>query len=172
MSNAVDHTGTQNSSSTRRTAVRHKGATKLQITGEEREHCHLWLSRKIVDNKVFVFITTLLTFYALVGDDVKLIATNKPADRIFDILTIVCLLIFSFEIVVSCLGKSDYFLGFFFILDVVSTSTLILDISTVSELVMGDGEDLEKLRSGRTARGRKSGQSCKGHPISEDSETV
>jgi class 3 adenylate cyclase len=113
-----------------------------------------------VDNKVFVFLTTVLTFYALIGDDMKLLTTNKPADSIFDIITIVCLFIFTIEITLSCLGKSDYFLGFFFILDVISTLTLLLDISVVSEFLMGDSEgSLDKMRSGRTARvGAKAGR--------------
>ena len=36
------------------------------------------------------------------------------------------LAIFSIEIVLSSLGKHDYFMGFFFILDVVATSTLVI----------------------------------------------
>jgi len=116
-------------------------------------------SKKVVDHKLFTFITTMLTIYALIGDDCKLISTNKPADRIFDVITIVCLAIFSIEIVLSSLGKRDYFMGFFFILDVIATSTLVLDISIVSDAMLGDGEDLDKLRSGRTARvGAKAGR--------------
>jgi len=110
------------------------------------------LTKVVVDSKYFVFLCTVLTFYALIGEDVKLIATNKPSDSYFDAVTIFCLVVFSIEIMLSCIGKRDYFLGFFFTLDVVSTCTMVLDISSVSEFVMGDGEDLEKLRSGRTAR--------------------
>merc|ERR1740133_846709 len=37
--------------------------------------------------------------------------------------------------------------------------TLILDLSWVSDYLMGDGEDLDKMRSGRTARiGAKAGR--------------
>jgi len=57
------------------------------------------------------------------------------------------------------MGKDDYILGFFMALDVVSSVTLILDLSYVSEMLLGDGEDLDKMRSGRTARvGAKAGR--------------
>lgn len=112
------------------------------------------ISRKMVENKWFVFFTTVLTIYALIGDDLRLRFTNKPADFTFNIITLVCLVVFAAEITLSCLGKSDYFLGFFFILDVVSTSTMLLDLTWVSEIVLGSGEaeDVGKLRGGRTAR--------------------
>merc|ERR1719149_568293 len=100
-----------------------------------------------------------MTVYALVGDDIRLLATNKPADIIFNVTTLFCLLLFSFEVVISCIGKDDYMWGFFFSLDIVSTGTLILDLSWVSDFLMGEGDDLDKMRSGRTARvGAKAGR--------------
>lgn len=125
---------------------------QLRRRGQQEACCRHW-SRAIVENKVFVGFTTLLTVYALVGDDIRLLCTNKPADLYFDILTILCIAIFSLEIILSCIGKSDYFLSFFFLLDIIATSTMILDISWVAEFVNGDGEEnLNNLRSGRTAR--------------------
>jgi hypothetical protein len=115
--------------------------------------------RKIVENKYFVGFTTILTVYALIGDDIRLLATNKPADNVFNGFTITCLVVFTFEIVLSVFGKSDYFLGFFFWLDVISTGTLVLDLTWVAEVAFGEGESVDKLRSGRTARlGAKAGR--------------
>lgn len=113
---------------------------------------YYYYSSRIVNNKVFVGFTTVLTVYALTGDDFRLLATDKPADIVFNILTIFCLLAFSLEILLSCLGKEDYFMGFFFGLDAVSTVTLILDLTWVSEHIVGDEDDFDKARSGRTAR--------------------
>mmetsp|Transcript_136458 Transcript_136458/g.240603 ORF Transcript_136458/g.240603 Transcript_136458/m.240603 type:complete len:1034 (-) Transcript_136458:126-3227(-) len=144
-----------------RRAIRNDTTRVLkQIGALRREEPYLTsCSRAIVENKFFVAFTTVLTIYALVGDDCRILLTNQPADDYFNVLTISCLVIFTFEIVVSCLGKSDYFLGFFFCLDVISTVTLLLDLTWVSDIVMGDGEDLNKLRSGRTARvGAKAGR--------------
>jgi class 3 adenylate cyclase len=118
-----------------------------------KEHCCRAFSKVVVDHKSFMAFTTVFTFYALIGDDVKLIATDKPADVVFNVITGFAMVLFTFEIVISCIGKRDYFLGFFFTLDVISTSTLVLDISYVADAVWGaDSEDLDMLRSGRTAR--------------------
>ncbi|CAE8647900.1 unnamed protein product, partial [Polarella glacialis] len=100
-----------------------------------------------------VCLTTLLTIYALTGDDLRLMLTEKPADLYFDVMVSFCLLVFTLEICVSCLGKADYWLGFFFYLDVISTVSLVLDLTYVSELMAGgQGRDASSMRSGRTAR--------------------
>jgi class 3 adenylate cyclase len=112
-------------------------------------------SRYIVDNKYVVFISVVLTAYALIGDDIRLICTDKKADVVFNILTIVCIVFFSAEVAGSCLGKQDYFLGFFFWLDLLATVTLILDITWVNEAVFSSSSDMDladRARSGRTAR--------------------
>jgi len=144
-----------------RRAIRNDTTRVLkQIGALRREEAYLTsCSRAIVENKFFVAFTTVLTIYALVGDDCRILLTNQPADDYFNVLTISCLVIFTFEIVVSCLGKSDYFLGFFFCLDVISTLSLLLDLTWISDVAVGDGEDLDTLRSGRTARiGAKAGR--------------
>lgn len=120
------------------------------------------ISRVLVNNKYFIGFTTLLTVYALTGDDIRLICTRKPADMIFNYIVMLCIVVFSFEVVVSCLGKDDYFMGFFFVLDVASTATLVLDLSWVSDELAGGGEDddqAKNARAGRTARiGAKAGR--------------
>eukprot|EP00927_Polykrikos_kofoidii_P027642 TRINITY_DN24245_c0_g1_i1.p1 TRINITY_DN24245_c0_g1~~TRINITY_DN24245_c0_g1_i1.p1 ORF type:complete len:956 (+),score=167.15 TRINITY_DN24245_c0_g1_i1:203-3070(+) len=125
---------------------------------------HIRVSRAIVENKYFVGFTTILTMWALLGDDMRRF-THKSADPYFDAIVYLCLVVFSIEIVVSCLGKHDYYLGFFFWLDVVSTGTLVLDLSAVAELVAAgnsdpdEGQSGEQLKSGRTARvGAKAGR--------------
>jgi len=101
-----------------------------------------------------VGFTTLLTIYALIGDDLRLICTQRDADPIFDVVVILCLVVFTIECILSCIGKDDYSLSFFFWLDVVSTGSLILDLSYVSEGLQGGDEegDMSNLRGGRTAR--------------------
>lgn len=114
-------------------------------------------SRYIVDNKYVVFVSVVLTFYALLGDDIRLLTTDAGADETFNALTIFCITFFSVEVMLSCFGKIDYFLSFFFFLDTIATVTLVMDLSMVNEYIMnggGDG-DLElgdRARTGRTAR--------------------
>jgi len=113
------------------------------------------LAQRVVGNKVFVTITTLLTCYVLTGDDLKMMCTNKPADQYFDIVTYVCIFLFAVEVILSSLGKTDYFLSFFFMLDVGSTATLVLDISYINEFILDliKGPDQSVSNSGpQTAR--------------------
>uniref|UniRef100_A0A0G4FMQ5 Guanylate cyclase domain-containing protein n=1 Tax=Chromera velia CCMP2878 TaxID=1169474 RepID=A0A0G4FMQ5_9ALVE len=55
----------------------------------------------------------------------------QSADIYFNIVNIVALFFFSLEIVLSSIGKEDYFGKFFFWLDVISTASLIFDITWV-----------------------------------------
>mmetsp|Transcript_24618 Transcript_24618/g.57169 ORF Transcript_24618/g.57169 Transcript_24618/m.57169 type:complete len:975 (+) Transcript_24618:54-2978(+) len=119
-------------------------------------------SGRLVENTAFISLTTILTLYALTGDDIRVLLTEKPADIWFNGMVLACLAIFTFEIIISVMGKSDYWLGFFFVLDVISTATLLLDLTWVDwEAFFGGGSsdssesedaDSGSLRSGRTAR--------------------
>jgi len=79
---------------------------------------------------------TVLTIYVLVGDDIRLLCFEKRSDPIFNGFTIFCLVLFSVELTISCMTKKDYFLGFWFVLDVVATFSLIFDLTYVSEAMM------------------------------------
>jgi len=95
-------------------------------------------------------ITTILTFYALTADDLRILLTEKDADTTFNVICLFCVVVFSAEIALSCLGKTDYYFSFFFWLDIVSTGTLVLDLTWVAEAIQGG--DMANARSGRTAR--------------------
>merc|ERR1712194_45142 len=89
----------------------------------------------IVGHSAFTTVTNSLTVYALIGTDVQMMATTKSADMTFDIITIVCIVVFAVEIVLSSVGKDDYIFGFFFVLDIASTITLFLDLSFVYDVI-------------------------------------
>lgn len=117
--------------------------------------------RAFSDHPYWIPVALVLTLFALLGDDIRLMFTDKSFDTVYSALTVVCIVAFSIEIVVNSIGKDDYLFGFFFILDIVSTGTLLLDLDWVSTALFGDGEsdDLDQTRSGRTARvGSKAGR--------------
>lgn len=130
---------------------------------------------RLAESVYFSLVTTTLTIYALFGDDIRLGLTTKPADETFDSITIACMAVFGFEIIVCSIGKAGYIFGFFFILDVASTLTLLLDITTISEDLFGDtlsgdgaqgatsdsgaGDSAEAARAARMSRaGTKAGR--------------
>ena len=82
----------------------------------------------MLDSEVVSVIMTVITIYALFGDDIRVLATDKDGDPVFWILNIISMIAFTAEIIAASLVKTDYFNGFFFWLDVVSTLSLLLDI--------------------------------------------
>lgn len=97
-----------------------------------------WCCKQVCDSKIFASITTILTLYALFGDDMRLILTEKKSDEIFDHITITAMGLFTIEIIAFCGGKPEYMFGFFFWLDIISTVTLVIDVTTVGEKLFGD----------------------------------
>ena len=74
---------------------------------------------------------TLITVYALFADDFRVLIFTKSADNVFNTLTTIAFVSFMLELFLSCLAKDDYFLGFYFWLDLVSTLSLIMDIGWI-----------------------------------------
>ena len=85
----------------------------------------------ILDGAVFSSLMTIITLYALFGDDIRVLVTDIDGDPTFWVLNIIALWAFSFEIMAASLAKPDYFNGFFFWLDFISTASLLLDIGWV-----------------------------------------
>mmetsp|Transcript_24063 Transcript_24063/g.74800 ORF Transcript_24063/g.74800 Transcript_24063/m.74800 type:complete len:943 (-) Transcript_24063:56-2884(-) len=113
--------------------------------------------RRLAASSAFSVLTTVLTLYALFGDDMRLLFTEKPSDPIFDGVTVACIVIFAIEILACSVGKAGYFLGFFFWLDLASTMTLLVDITPVAERLLGDSisnaDGDSTSTSGRSAGG-------------------
>lgn len=84
-----------------------------------------------IEGKGFQTVVTLFTLYALFAADLKYLISTKGSDDIWDAFTIFSLFIFTFEICCTIFYKKKYLLSFFFWLDVLSTITLIFDLSYV-----------------------------------------
>jgi class 3 adenylate cyclase len=108
-------------------------------------------------------ITTVLTIYALFGDDFRLLVTYQNLDDMFNAVTITCILVFVVEIIVASIGKADYFFSFFFALDVISTATLFLDLTWVNTLLFcADAEGGSVGETGKTAKtGSRAGRTVR-----------
>ena len=105
-------------------------------------------------------IMTIVTLFALFGDDIKLACFKKSADPVFDDIAFFCLVMFTAEITLNAISQEGYFNSFYFWLDVISTLSLITDISWMWEIIVGnqdyaasDAEQAGQLaRAGRGAR--------------------
>jgi len=125
--------------------------SNTQSNTQNGARCHRACER-MSENIGFSVLTSLLTVWALMSDDVRLITTNAPMDDWFDLVTCFCLLVFIIEVVISSFGKQDYFGGLFFFLDIVSTSTLILDLTFVSDEWFADDDNIYQMKNSKTAR--------------------
>lgn len=81
---------------------------------------------------------TIVTIYALLGDDLKLLTTTLSADDTFTTLTSIALVLFMLELILASIGKEGYINSFFFWLDLVSTLSLVTDIEPIWSKVIGD----------------------------------
>lgn len=73
--------------------------------------------------------------WSLFADDIRIIAFEKDADPVFDGITITLIVIFTVEIALSWYVLEEYACSFFFFLDLISTISLIFDISMFTELI-------------------------------------
>eukprot|EP00386_Alphamonas_edax_P009943 GDKI01032478.1.p1 GENE.GDKI01032478.1~~GDKI01032478.1.p1 ORF type:complete len:848 (-),score=288.72 GDKI01032478.1:159-2702(-) len=89
------------------------------------------------DGKFMTILMTILTFFALFGDDVRLAAFYKAADPYFFSLFIVAFALFLTEIIAFSIIKEDYKWSFFFFLDFVATFSLLPDIKWIVEPLQG-----------------------------------
>jgi hypothetical protein len=81
---------------------------------------------------------TIITIYALFGDDLRLLTCPKSIDDYFFAASSVCLFFFTVEIILASISQEGYFLGFYFWLDLVSTVSLITDIGWLWDIIMGE----------------------------------
>lgn len=82
----------------------------------------------------------LVTLYALIGDDVKLLSFTKYADDVFMWLNIGAIIMFSIELILSSIGTKEYFGSFFFWLDLISTLSILTDIEPLWDRIIGGSD--------------------------------
>jgi hypothetical protein len=92
---------------------------------------------KFINRWPVVSFMTLITVYALFADDVRLLATTKPYDEVFYSLTSISMICFLLELFLASLASPDYFLGFYFWLDLIATVSLLTDIAWIWDEVTG-----------------------------------
>ena len=95
---------------------------------------------------------TIVTIYALLGDDLRIICWDADADPVFLGITIASMVFFTIEIVLASIGKPEYFNSFFFWLDLLSTISLITDVEPVMQAITGGGNSANAAEAAAIAR--------------------
>lgn len=92
------------------------------------------LSKFLNHNGVTIFMA-IITIYSLFADDIRQLAFTRAADPVFWSLTCLCFFFFTLEIILSSIALDDYFLSFYFFLDIIATASLIFDIGWLWNLI-------------------------------------
>jgi hypothetical protein len=84
-----------------------------------------------LDNIYFNLFITLITIYVLFASDFQAACFQAKDDLIFDVLSFVMMGIFMLEMVLSFVIRKSYRFSFFFWLDLISTFSLLLDVTFI-----------------------------------------
>lgn len=92
---------------------------------------------KILQHTSVMLFMAVLTMYAIFMDDVRMLTLHKDSDDIIFGITCWVMAMFILEIILSSIGIPDYFIGFYFWLDVIATFSLITDIDWIWNPIVG-----------------------------------
>lgn len=126
------------------------------INSEKKHKIDTQGCKKSIDNFLshwFIqLFMTIITVYALLGDDFRLLFFSKASDDTFTMLTFASMILFLLELVLASVGKPDYFNSFFFWLDLFSTISLITDIEFIMNALTGGGDQADSADAASLAR--------------------
>jgi class 3 adenylate cyclase len=136
------HTTYAHAPHTRRTRAAHAHHTRAHT----HTHATLWRClqtriKRLLNHQVWQAVVSIVTIFALYGDDIRLLALPKTADVVFHWLSFFALLLFVSEMSMQSYSVQGYKYSFDFWLDFVSTFSLIPDIAFLWELIIGAEED-------------------------------
>lgn len=102
---------------------------------------------------------TIITIYALLGDDLRIIFSPKSGDPWFLMGTAISMVMFSIEIILASIAKEGYFGSFFFWLDLISTVSLFTDIEPIMDALTGGNSNdaADSAAIARASRGARIG---------------
>ena len=108
---------------------------------------------------------TALTVYALFGDDLRFLLTNRPADPVFYSISIIALVFFILELFLNWMANPGWCLGFYFWLDFLATLSLIPDIGWMWDplwaALTNEGPDVNGADTGSGGDALKVGRSSR-----------
>jgi hypothetical protein len=81
----------------------------------------------------------IITIYSLFGDDIRSVLFEASDDYKFYIMTSISFGFFVVEMILQSFLREDYWLGFYFWLDLISTLSLLTDIGWIMNALIDAG---------------------------------
>ena len=166
MSDGVDFTETK-SSDNDNSIVDDEADSKTQETKAHTSERKEPFLDKVLKSREFNALMVILTLYALFGDDVRLAFYDVDSDQVFFTLSILAMIMFLIEMALQFYFRLEYRWGFYFVLDVLSTASMLPDTNLLTELIVDAGEGggdtaTSSMKAGKTSRaGAKAGRVVK-----------
>lgn len=111
---------------------------------------------KLLENYYWIGMMSLVTFYALFADDVRILLLPKTADIYLDVFTIIAILLYLAELIIGVICMDGYFPSFYFWVDLVSLLSMLPDVSfLLNEIEGGLGGADEGADIAKTGRASK-----------------
>lgn len=103
--------------------------------------------KKIIDSYVYIIFMMLITIYVLFISDFNTAFMSTDSDIPISYTQLACFILFLIEIVMNVFVEKDYFMSFFFWLDIISTISILLDIDFVMNPIFNSGSTDEVVNS-------------------------
>jgi len=120
-----------------------------------------WSTAVFIDGNYFSTLMTLITFYALFGEDIRLAAFDKEVDVVFWSINVTAMFLFALELALASWAKPGFIFSFFWWLDLVATLSLIADIpwfvDPISDALTNAEEQEDTSAAGDTATATRAG---------------
>lgn len=88
---------------------------------------------KFAEGRFVTILMSVVTIFALIGDDLRLWTFDKPADVFFNTGMILSLVLFTLEILLNTVSIDEFKYSFFFWLDIIATLSVVIDIPWITD---------------------------------------
>ena len=114
---------------------------KQEIKKTEKSYIYFQKLQNLVDHNIFVIFFMVLTVFIMFINDIKIGYLPNSVDEFIDAVQSITFILFCLEIVLTSLAKKDYVNSFFFWLDVISTISILQDISFIFDPILQIGSE-------------------------------
>lgn len=97
------------------------------------------IMKKIIDSYFYILLMMLITIYVLFISDINTAFMSTDSDVPISYTQLACFILFLIEIVMNVFVEKDYFMSFFFWLDIISTISILLDIDFIMNPLFNSG---------------------------------